>query len=223
MNIVLVATLLILAGFALAGLKSGLIKMVFSLISTIAALLVAVIFSPVVSNLLESHSGFSAFLTEKVEAVLESAVSESEDMSDYIEGLPFPETIKNVIRENDDELQAVSATQQVLETYVCQRIVSVIIKSISFAVTFFAALLALVVLCRVLDLISRLPLLNEINHMAGLAAGLAEGILVVWILFVVLTMFAGTEFGKSAMQMISENALLSFLYDNNLLSGFITK
>lgn len=223
MNALLFVTLLILAGFGFAGLKTGLIKMVFSLISTIAALLIAVIFSPAVGSVLEGSTGFSSFLTEKVEAVLESVAPEAEDVSDYIDGLPFPETIKGMLREDSDGLQAISAQKLALETYVCQRIVTVIINCVAFAVTFFAALLALVVLCRVLDLISRLPLLNEINHMAGLAAGVAEGVLVVWIFFVVLTMFTGTEFGKTAMQMISENALLSFLYDNNILSGFITK
>ena len=223
MNVLLVVTLLILAGFGFMGMKTGLVKMVFSLVSTIAALLFAIIFSPVVANILENNEAVHGFLTEKVETVLEAVVQDAEPEVDFIEELPFPETIKEVLRENDNTTNLLSAQAGALEAYVCARIVSVIINSIAFAVTFFAALLALVILCGVLDLISKLPLLNQINHMAGLAAGLAEGVLVVWIFFVVLTMFTGTEFGKDAMGMISENALLSFLYDNNLLSRFITK
>mgnify|MGYP003302062493 CR=1 FL=1 len=58
---------------------------------------------------------------------------------------------------------------------------------------------------------------------AGLAAGAAEGLLLVWILFVILTMFAGTEFGSEAMSMIAENPLLDFLYKNNMVSKFIAR
>lgn len=223
MNVLLIVTLLILAGFGFVGMKTGLIKMVFSLISTIAALLCAILFSPVLANLLENSTGVHDFLTNKVEAVLEAVAPDAQSVTDYLENLQFPELIKDTLQEDSDTLQFVSAQALAAETYVCERIVSVIINSIAFAVTFFAALLALILLCRVLDLISRLPLLNEMNHMAGLAAGLAEGVLVVWIFFVVLTMFTGTEFGQNAMRMISENALLSYLYDNNWLSRFITK
>ena len=223
MNVLLIITLLILAGFGLVGMKTGLIKMVFSLISTIVALLCAILFSPVLANMLESSDGVHDFLTRKVEIVLEAVVPEGQSATEYMENLPFPEMIKETLQEDSDALQVISAQTLAVKAYVCERIVCVIINSIAFAVTFFAALLALIILCRVLDLISKLPLLNEMNRMAGLAAGLAEGILVIWVFFIVLTMFTGTEFGQNAMRMISENALLSYLYDNNWLSRFITK
>ena len=223
MNVLLIVTLFIIAGFGFVGLKTGLIKMVFSLISTIVALLCAILFSPVLANMLESSDGVHDFLTRKVEIVLEAVAPEGQSATEYMENLPFPELIKETLQEDRDTLQTISAQTLAVKAYVCERIVSVIINSIAFAVTFFAALLALIILCRVLDLISKLPLLNEMNRMAGLAAGLAEGILVIWVFFIVLTMFTGTEFGQNAMHMISENALLSYLYDNNWLSRFITK
>jgi len=85
------------------------------------------------------------------------------------------------------------------------------------------AVIALAILCNALNLIAKLPLLRQINTVAGLAAGVAEGLLLVWILFVILTMFAGTEFGSEAMSMIAENPLLDFLYKNNMVSKFIAR
>ena len=223
MNVLLIITLLILAGFGLVGMKTGLIKMVFSLVSIVVALACAILFSPMLANILEQNTGVHDFLTQKVEVVLEAVAPDAQSVTDYLEDLPFPELIKNTLQADSDTLQFVSAQALAVESYVCERIVNVIMNSIAFAVTFFAALIALIILCRVLDLISKLPLLNEMNRMAGLAAGLAEGILVIWVFFIVLTMFTGTEFGQNAMRMISENVLLSYLYDNNWLSRFITK
>ena len=79
------------------------------------------------------------------------------------------------------------------------------------------------ILCNTLNLLAKLPVLRQLNTMAGLAAGVAEGILLVWVLFVVLTMFAGSEFGRDAMEMIAKNPLLDFLYKNNLVSKFIAR
>lgn len=221
MNILLIVTLFILAGFGLVGMKTGLIKMMFSLVSTIVALLVAIVFSPTVANVVENNTGVHDFLTHKVDSMLEVIVPEADIEFDYIEDLPLPEVIKDVLRGDSSTLQAVSAQKQAVKAYVCERIASIIISSIAFAVTFLVALLVLIIVCRMLNLISKLPVLNEINHIAGLVAGLAEGVLVIWIFFIVLTVFAGTEFGGNAMRMISENAILSYLYDNNWLYHFI--
>ena len=98
-----------------------------------------------------------------------------------------------------------------------------IINAIAFVVTLILAIIALAILCKTLDLLAKLPLLKQINAVAGLGAGVVEGLLLVWILFVILTMFAGSEFGRSSLEMIAENPLLDFLYKNNMVSKFIAR
>ena len=90
-------------------------------------------------------------------------------------------------------------------------------------ITLVLAIIALALLCKTLDLLAKLPVLRQINTVAGLAAGIAEGLLLVWVLFAILTMFAGSEFGKDALAMIGENPLLDFLYKNNLVSKYIAR
>ena len=98
-----------------------------------------------------------------------------------------------------------------------------IINAIAFVISLILAIIGLIVLCFALNLLTKLPLLKQVNTTAGLAIGLVEGVLVVWILFVILTMFAGSEFGSKALALISENPLLNFLYKNNLVSKFIAR
>ena len=223
MNGLCLITILILAGLGIIGFKVGLIKMVFSLVSTIASLLIAILFSPIVGSMLEQNESFQLFLSEKVESVMDSFAIESLNELDYINALPFPEVMKEVLREDNQMSNYISMQAENFEDYVCKRIISVIINAIAFGSTFLIAAIGLSIACWILDIISRLPLLHQINQLAGLCAGLAEGVLLIWIFFIVLTMFAGTEFGTNSMQMISENVWLSFLYDNNLFSRFIMK
>lgn len=228
MNWILIAVIIIIAGFGCLGLKKGLIKMVFSLVSTVAALLLAMLFSPIVSGMLKSNEDIVAFFDEKIGALVdftkEEALQEAEsEQTSLIDALPLPETFKAVLQENNTAEQYISMQAENFEQYVCRQITNMILNAIGFVVTLVIASIALAVLCNALNLLAKLPLLHQINKAAGLAAGAAEGILLVWILFAVLTMFAGSAFGRDAMEMIAENPLLDFLYKNNLVSRFIAR
>lgn len=228
MNWVLIAVIAIIALLGFIGLKKGLIKMVFSLVSTIVALLVAMLFSPVVSGMMKNNEAIVGFFDEKIGAIVDFTSEEAQEETEskqesLIDSLPLPETFKESLSENNTLDNYAAMQAQNFEEYVCRQITNMIINAIAFVVTLLLAVIALAILCNALNLLAKLPLLRQINAAAGLAAGAAEGLLLVWILFVILTMFAGTEFGSDAMSMIAENPLLDFLYKNNLVSKFIAR
>ena len=72
-----------------------------------------------------------------------------------------------------------------------------------------------------LGLASRLPVLHGLNKTAGLVFGLAEGVVLVWIFFFVITVFSTTEWGGRLLTMVSDSGLLSWLYQKNLLFEFL--
>ena len=228
MNWILIAVIVIIAVLGWLGLKKGLIKMVFSLVSTIAALLIAMLFSPVVSGMMKSNEAIVGFFDEKIGAIVDFSPEEAKEETEskqesLIESLPLPETFKDTLLKNNTAESYISMQAQNFEDYVCRQITNVIINAIAFVITLVLAIIALALLCKTLDLIAKLPVLRQINAIAGLAAGIAEGLLLVWVLFAILTMFAGSEFGKDALAMIGENPLLDFLYKNNLVSKYIAR
>lgn len=228
MNWILIAVIVIVAVLGWLGLKKGLIKMVFSLVSTIAALLLAMLISPVVAGMMKSNEAIVGFFDEKIGAIVDFSPEEAQEETEnrqasLIEELPLPETFKELILENNTAESYISMQAQNFEDYVCRQITNVIINAIAFVITLILAVIALVFLCNTLNLLAKLPLLRQINAIAGLAAGVAEGVLLVWVLFVILTMFAGSEFGRDALGMITENPLLEFLYENNMVSKFIAR
>lgn len=228
MNWILIAVIGILVGLGWIGFKKGLIKMVFSLVSTIVALLFAMLFSPVVAGVLKSNEAVVGFFDEKISAIIDFSSEEAQEKAgekqeSLIESLPLPETFKESLLKNNVAESYVSMQVQNFEEYVCRQITNVILNAIAFVATLFFAIIALAVLCNAFNLLAKLPLLRQINETAGLAAGVAEGVLLIWILFVILTMFAGSEFGRNALEMIAENPFLDFLYKNNLVSKFIAR
>lgn len=228
MNWILIAVIGIVALLGWLGMKKGLIKMVFSLVSTIAALLIAMLFSPLVSGMMKNNEAIVGFFDEKIGALVDFSPEEAKEETEskqesLIESLPLPETFKESLLKNNTAESYISMQAQNFEDYVCRQITNVIINAIAFVITLVLAIIALALLCKTLDLLAKLPVLRQINTIAGLAAGIAEGLLLVWVLFAILTMFAGSEFGKDALAMIGENPLLDFLYKNNLVSKYIAR
>lgn len=225
MNWVLIVTLLLIGGGAVIGWRAGFIKTVFSLVSTIAILVLTLMFSPIVTNFLKGNETVFHAINSKVALVIDfSSVETAGAGADaLIDGLALPESIKDAMKNNEAVSEYAGEQVEHLEAFVCEMLTGIIINAIGFIVTFLVASIGIGILCAVLNVISRLPLLHEINTLAGVAAGALEGLVVVWIFYVALTMVGTTEFGHEALGYISENPLLSFLYDTNLLSGFITK
>lgn len=228
MNWILLLVIAIIGIMGFVGYKKGLIKMVFSVASTIVALLVAMLFSPVVAGMMKNSETIVSFFDEKISAIVDFTSEEAQEemegkQQSLIDALPLPETFKETILENNTAENYVAMQAKNFEEYVCRQITNVIINAIAFVVTLLLAIVALAIACFALNLLAKLPLLKQVNATTGLAAGILEGLLIVWILFVILTMFAGSEFGSKALAMIAENSLLDFLYKNNLVSKFIAR
>ena len=235
MNWLLIIAIFILGGGAILGWRAGFVKTVFSLVSTIAVIALTLIFSPVVTDMLKSSEMIYNPVNEKIASFIDlsgvvEGLGESVDAEAIIESLNLPESIKDMIRESltesidEAEESAIESVENELETfeaYIAELLTNVIFNAIGFVLTFIIAAVGMAVLTFVMDLLSKLPVISQINTLAGAVIGAVEGLMVLWILFMVLTMLGSTEIGQMALKMITENAFLSFLYDNNIISKIV--
>jgi uncharacterized membrane protein required for colicin V production len=224
MNWLLIVVLLILLGNAIIGMRVGFIKTVFSLVSLILALILTLWISPMVKNYMMGNEKFYNSVANKVEKLLPFGEEEimEEEQPEAIEGLSVPKSIKEGLLKNNTVENYKDMAITGFKQYVSRYLTGVIINSLSFIATFIAILLLLWVIFMALDLISKLPLLNQVNKTAGLLAGLVHGLILVWLFFILLNVFGGTAFGQSVLELVGENEVLSIIYNNNILLKFIT-
>lgn len=218
MNWLLLIVLGILFINALIGMKVGLIKTIFSLCSMVVALILTIWLSPMVNDFMKGNEKIYDSISSKVEKILpfEEEEADASKQISIIEDLPLPKSIRDTLIENKAE--AVDGFKE----YVINYLTGVIINAAAFMITFIVILILLWVLSIALDIISKLPLLKQINKTAGFIAGLVHGLIVVWVFFILITVFGSSDWGQKAMSMINESQVLSILYDNNYLVKFIT-
>lgn len=220
MNWLLLVAVILIGGGAFAGWRAGFVKTAFSLASTIVAMIVTLVFSPVVTNALKQNETFYQGVKEKIAAVVDFS-GEGDDSESFIDGLALPDSIKSILKENETTSGVAKEQKQNLNDSVCEVLTNVILNALGYVITFVVTAAALAVLCAVLNVISRLPVLNQINTLAGIALGALEGLFLLWLVFLMITMLGSTEFGQAALTLVSENKILNFLYNSNVLSKLI--
>ena len=108
-----------------------------------------------------------------------------------------------------------------ISDFVPKYMASLILNILSFVITFVLVMSFIWLAATTLNIIASLPVLSGINRILGLALGFLQGLIIVWISFLIITIFSNSDIGKQLMEMIVESPILNGLYESNLLLDFL--
>lgn len=225
--VILVIGLMIL--MTVIGYKRGFIKIVLSLLSMIVTLFLTSLFTPYVKDFLMEETAIASTIQTEVSNYFQEALGDSLEQAQLsvgqqmqmIEDLPLPNSILQVLKENNNsaiyDVLGVDTFTEYISGYLTQMIMS----AIAFVLTFLLVYVIVRIVFFALNFIGHLPIIKGINKLLGGIVGFIQGIILLWLLSLVLTAFSGTEWGIQLMQMVQESALLSIIYNNNVLLKLI--
>lgn len=223
MNLLLAIVIAILIIYTLRGRRRGFILTVFTMFSTIIAILLTMWISPQVSKVIQNNEKVVTYVNENISGklIFDDVGSKTTDEVEYIEDLPLPSLIKNKLVENNtnDVYRAMAVDS--FKGYIGHMLTLLIINIAVFLLVCSIVKIVLYIISHILDLISNLPIINGLNRAAGLFVGFLHGIIVVWIGFVILTMFGNSQIGQIFFEQVNESEILSLLYNHNLIMNFL--
>lgn len=225
MNWLLIVVIVILILFGIKGRRDGFIRTVFSIFSVLIALVIASTMSPYVSRTLQNNE---KLMERIVGGIQDALMTEERDKGDKTEqeeiitGLKLPQSLKEALSDNNNSEVYKALAAKSFSEYASRYLAVVILNAASFLLTYIITSILLAFIVRALDLISKLPIINGLNKTAGLLIGILNGLIALWILCIVLTMFSTTEIGGNIYNCINDSRILSSIYNNNLLLRFIT-
>ena len=224
--------LLIIVGAALiiptlAGFIRGFLHTVLSIVSLVLAIVLVPLVQPVVRDVLANKTPVGSAIESTIETTLsgvaEKAIKEAnhaasipslstipmtEDIQKVLaEALPLPKELQKYLNKN------VSGSVELFVKNVGETAASIALDGASYLVTFIVIFIILKVLSLVLGIASHLPGLSGINRLFGAAIGLAEGLLILWVLCRVAPAFMPSDLGQQVMEAIADNSFLSFIYN----------
>lgn len=153
------------------------------------------------------------------------ATSDSTSLSDInipsdiqgqaIEEADMPQIFKNLLQKNNNSDTYAELGVKTFAEYVGKYLSNLIIYLVSYIVTFLIVTLILRAIIFSLDIVADLPVLGFVNRLAGGVIGLLCAAIVVWIVFIIITLLYTTEAGKALYDTIQAEPYLKALYDFN--------
>lgn len=234
-NWLLIVVIMIFVVCVIMGATRGFLKISLSLFSTILLVALISFLNPYVSDTLSKYTPLQKTLEKKCKVAMFEKFSEEieetknpdmltlEEQIQYIEETYLPSFIKERLVENNNTQIYKELGVEVFTDFAAAYVARMILRIISFLVAFFIAFIAVRLLLAMAGIIEMIPVIGGINRLIGMAAGFMIALLIVWVLFLCLTLMNSTELGRTGVQMINENEWLSFLYEHNLLLHAILK
>lgn len=218
MNWILVIVLAILIFCAVRGWNRGLLRMLFSLVSVIVLIGLVAYATPHVSNFVKEHTGaydkIQEYCTDAVQRRAESGLEDAVGQTDNThEKGGLPDKVTSYIMGTGESVLEQSGMYEAVGS----KAADVILSGIAFFITLILALILVNIIGKALDIVNKIPIIKGINRTLGIFAGVLQGFIIIWLIFMFLAMISGTSYGKICIDYIDSNPFLEYLYYNNVL------
>ena len=244
MNWLLIVVCGIILTGAIVGMVRGAMRIAVSLCATLLTMVVVFLATPYVSKAIyaltpadevierqclntmtKAFAGSQAAegLTQEAagQSIMDAEIPRQAQIA-AIEGADIPDVFKNLLLDNNNsEVYAKLGVTSFAE-YISKYLTKLIIEILSYLLTFLIVTIIVRAIIFALDLVAALPVLGFLNHLAGTALGIVISLIIVGFLFVGITLLYTTSIGKTMMQLIEQDQILTFLYEHNFTMNIVT-
>lgn len=145
------------------------------------------------------------------------------EQTELIENLPLPEFLQDILLDYNNEEGYQGLGVSTFQDYLVGFIATGILNVAAFLVSVFIVHLLLWLSISALSILTNLPVIRVVNRVAGLALGLLQALLVLWLAFLILSLVSGTGIGMQLMKMVESSNWLNWLYQSNLFLEIVLR
>lgn len=205
----------VMAAMGVIGFLKGLARMVVPLVAVVLAAVLMWIFMPMLKTKIVDQTDLQETVYGKIYGILDSKAQEGEITAESFTAMKLPEQIEASVIEKYNSVEgAVSEKIEYTSRYLANIVVSLVVAGRIFLVFF--------VLLMLLSLLLKLTFkpkdkLTTTDHMLGGLLGILEGIILADVIFLLVTGAGYMGLGTGLLETITNNRILNYLYDHNLL------
>lgn len=152
-----------------------------------------------------------------VEEAIKNADIPKELQKKAIEMAKLPQVFKSLLSDNNKDSVYKELGAQTFAEYVGEFLAQLILHMVAFLCTFLLVTILVRAVVFALDIVANLPVVGFFNRLGGGAIGLIIALIIVWFLFIIVTLMYITSYGREIYDAIQANTILKMLYDYNPL------
>lgn len=232
MNIIDIVILVILGVSMIYGVYRGFVHTLLSVACCLLSVLIAFAFGPRLSAIVSNSKGVSSTLATYTDAVArvgdyDLAAANVSQLSDslvnqVLESVSLPQSIQNILRSNLSNQAFAGTGLSTVNDYVSNTVVAVAINILCFLACFALSYVVLSLLLSLIQHVFRLPLLRQLDWLAGGAFGLMRGALLLYALFLVVPLLSTIIPLDAFNELLSQSALSPIFQSDGLFARVIS-
>lgn len=232
MNIIDIVILVILGVSMIYGVYRGFVHTLLSVACCLLSVLIAFAFGPRLSAIVSNSKGVSSTLATYTDAVArvgdyDLAAANVSQLSDslvnqVLENVSLPQSIQNILRSNLSNQTFAGTGLSTVNDYVSNTVVAVAINILCFLACFALSYVVLSLLLSLIQHVFRLPLLRQLDWLAGGAFGLMRGALLLYALFLVVPLLSTIIPLDAFNELLSQSALSPIFQSDGLFARVIS-
>ena len=225
MNAVCIVIGLVFLINVILGWARGFFRVLISVATAIAGILLGLYFAPYISSYLKENTDTDDKLAVYIEQKLEFS-DKTEDKSkgvqvEIIEELPLPDVMKaNILNNNNTETYDVLKATGVYD-YISKSVAVVILNGAVFLVLALMCIVVFKFMSLLIKGITSIPIIKSIDRIGGGVLGGLHGILMIWVFFLTLSITSTFSVSQIIIKQACESDILKLLYENNILLDIV--
>ena len=212
-----IVIVLVLVGFTAYGAKRGLFQSLAGLVIVVVALFGAAIVAGTFAKPVAKVAAplVEKYFAEQIQDVLDETWQDVEnEITEVVSGLPEDGFLSGVMENVGTALEGATDSAAEAVSAAVERLVESFAYGLLFILAFILLLILLRVLCAAMGLLTKLPGVHGLNALGGAAFGLAEGVLLVFLVVFMLRNL-GVSLDTAALQ---EAHILRIFRENTPIS-----
>ena len=209
-DLILIAIVMV---FVIIGYVKGLTGSLIKLASFIVAVVLALILYKPLSNVVMQKTQ----IDEKIETAIIQNFSKTENQNEESMPTTLVESINNKI-----EKETTDARNEIVEKTAKSTTLTIMRVGTAIAI-YLAVRLVLFIVSVLAKGITQLPLLKEVDKTGGIAYGLVQGIVMVYVLLGIISLISVVWPNNPVVEAISKSYVGLILYNNNIILKLIFK
>lgn len=224
-NLLTVIVLLVILLYAVKGYRKGFVKTLAAMLCLAVTLVLVYFATPYVRAFLKENTPVYEVVEEQCGKLVgnlgENVAGNKTAQDAYINSLELPEAVKKQLVSNNDQKNYVQLAAENFQEYLTNALTDMVLTILVYVITFLVIQLILMIVVGILNAAAQLPGLHGLNRALGFVLGAGRGLIFVWLVFLVLALFSGTDAGRRLLDMVYENEILQYLYSANIFAKLL--
>ena len=216
-----IAVLALIAASCIMGFRKGFVKEIVSVFFMLISFLLVWAVNPYVNTFVKEYTPVYDTIQDRCQTLVSEQIGnkktlDKEEQNQVMENMELPDLLKNALVENNTAETYRYLAVSTFTEYISDSLAVMAVNGISFLISFVLSAAVIKLLGFILNVLTKLPVINGINKIAGAAVGGIKCIIFIWIAFLVLTLLCNTTLGQQGMALIQQDSFLNFLYSQNV-------